>query len=145
MKTQVQLYVKNETLYTRFFGGGLWFINIFRKLPIDIAIDGDKKRYKPQNEPYVIDLEPGVHVIEGRDPRALTKKADKALTGALLGAAAVGAGGGSMLAGAMIGADAASSNVTRTGTCGVELKDGDIIKISCQANRKGAIVFKSVQ
>ena len=74
MKTQVQLYVKNETLWTRFFGGGLWFVNIFRKLPIDIAVDGDKQRYKPRSEPYVIDVQPGLHVIEGRDPRALTKR-----------------------------------------------------------------------
>lgn len=145
MKTQVHLYVKNESFWTRFHGGGLWFINIFRKLPIDIAIDGNKVRYKPQNEPYIIDLAPGVHVIEGRDPRALTKKAGKAVTGAILGAAAMGAGGGSMLAGAMLGADATSSNVTRTGMCGVDMKDGDIIKISCQANSKGAIVFKPMQ
>src|SRR5699024_4364448 len=121
MKTQVQLYVKNETLWTRFFGGGLWFVNIFRKLPIDIAVDGDKQRYSPRSEPYAIDVQPGLHVIEGRDPRALTKKADKALTGAILGAAAMGAGGGSMAAGAILGADAASSNVTRVGLAQLEL------------------------
>lgn len=144
MKTQIQLYVKNESFGTRFFGGGLWFINIFRKLPIDIAIDGNKVRYKPQDEPYVIDLAPGQHIIEGRDPRALGKKADKALTGAIMGAAGLGAGGGSMIAGAVIGASAASSNVTQTGACIAELKDGDIIKLSCQANKKGAIVFKTV-
>lgn len=145
MKAQIHLYVKNESFGTRFFGGGLWFINIFRKLPIDIAIDGNKVRYKPQDEPYVIDLAPGQHMIEGRDPRALTKKADKALTGAIMGAAGMGANGGSMIAGAVIGASAASSNVTRTGACAVELNDGDIIKISCQANKKGAIVFKTVK
>lgn len=145
MKTQVQLYVKNETLWTRFFGGGLWFVNIFRKLPIDIAVDGDKQRYKPRSEPYVIDVQPGLHVIEGRDPRALTKKADKALTGAILGAAAMGAGGGSMAAGAILGADAASSNVTRVGLAQLELKDGDIFKLSCQANSKGGVVFKVIQ
>lgn len=145
MKTQIHLYVKNETFYTRFFGGGLWFINIFRKLPLDIAVDGEKKRLKPQAEAYVFDVEPGVHVIEGRDPRALTKKADKALTGAIMGAAAMGAGGGSMLVGAALGADGASSNVTRTGICSVELKDADIIKISCQANKKGAVIFKAVK
>ena len=104
MKTQLHLYVKNESFGTRFAGGGLWFINIFRKLPIDIAVDGNKVRYKPQDAPYVIDLAPGQHMIEGRDPRALTKKADKALTGAIMGAAGLGAGGGSMIAGAVIGA-----------------------------------------
>ena len=135
MKTQVQLYVKNETLWTRFFGGGLWFVNIFRKLPIDIAVDGDKQRYKPRSEPYVIDVQPGLHVIEGRDP----------LTGAIPGAAAMGAGGGSMAAGAILGADAASSNVTRVGLAQLELKDGDIFKLSCQANRKGGVVFKVIQ
>lgn len=144
MKTQVQLYVKNETLWTRFFGGGLWFINIFRKLPIDIAIDGDKQRYKPQDEPYVIDLEPGIHIIEGRDPRALTKKADKALTGAIMGSAAMGAVGGSMALGALLGADGAASNVSRIGMAQVELKEGDILKISCQADRKGGVVFKAI-
>lgn len=145
MKTQVHLYVKNETLYTRFFGGGLWFINIFRKLPLDIAVDGDKQRYKPQAEPYVLDLAPGTHVIEGRDPRAFTKKASKAMTGAIMGAAAMGAGGGSMISGALLGADAVSSNVTREGMCSVELEEGSIIKISCQANRKGGVVFKAVK
>jgi hypothetical protein len=145
MKTQVHLYVKNESFWTRFSGGGLWFINIFRKLPVDVAIDGNKVRYKPQNEPYVIDVTPGEHVIEGRDPRAATKKANKALTGAIFGASAMGAGGGSMLLGAMMGADAASSNVTKVGLCGVKLNDGDIIKLSCRANKKGAIVFKQLQ
>ena len=84
-------------------------------------------------------------MIEGRDPRALTKKADKALTGAILGAAAMGAGGGFMAAGAILGADAASSNVTRVGLAQLELKDGDIFKLSCQANRKGGVVFKVIQ
>lgn len=145
MKTQIQLYVKNETFYTRFFGGGLWFINIFRKLPLDIAVDGKKERLKPQAEPYVYDVTPGYHVIEGRDPRALTKKADKALMGAIMGSAAIGAAGGSMAMGALLGADAASSNVTRIGMCSVDMKDGSIIKISCQANRKGGVVFRAVK
>lgn len=145
MKTQVHLYVKNETLWTRFFGGGLWFINVFRKLPVDIAVDGKKERLKPKEDPYVYDLAPGEHVIEGRDPRALTKKADKALTGAFLGAAALGAGSGSMSLGALIGADAAMDNVVRTGGCRLTLKDGDIIKLSCQADRKGAVVFRVVK
>lgn len=145
MTTQLHLYVKNESFWTRLSVSGLWFINIFRKLPIDIAVDGNKVRYKPQDEPYVIDLAPGRHIIEGRDPRAFTKKADKALTGAIMGAAGMAAGGGSIISGAVIGANAASSNVTRSGACEVELNDGDIIKLSCQANKKGAIVFKTVE
>lgn len=145
MKTQLHLYVKNESFATRFFGGGLWFINIFRKLPIDVAVDGNLTRYAPKEEPYVIDLAPGVHVIEGRDPRARTKKADKALMGAIMGAGAMGGSGGSLVAGAILGAEAASSNVEQTGACSIELKEGDIIKISCQANKKGAIKFKYVK
>lgn len=146
MKTQVQLYVKNETFYTRFFGGGLWFINIFRKLPLDIKLDGAQaQRLTPKDEPYVFDLAPGQHYMEGTDPRARTKKMDKALTGAILGGTMMGAGGGSMLAGAMLGADATFSNVERTGMCAVDLKDGDVIKISCQATRKGTVIFKVVK
>ena len=57
----------------------------------------------------------------------------------------MGAGGGSMAAGAILGADAASSNVTRVGLAQLELKDGDIFKLSCQANRKGGVVFKVIQ
>lgn len=145
MKTQVHLYVKNETLWTRFFGGGIWFVNIFRKLPVDVAIDGNQVRYKPQSEPYIIDVTPGTHVIEGYDPRSRTKKASKAITGAVLGATLMGAGGGSIIEGAVMGADSVSSNETTTGMCNINLNDGDILKISCQANRKGVVVFKSIQ
>ena len=144
MKTQVHLYVKNETFYTRFFGGGLWFINIFRKLPLEITVNGEAKKLKPQTEPYVYDLEPGRHEILGRDPRQMTKKADKAITGALLGAGAMAAGGGSVLAGAVLGADATQNNVFREGACSLVLKEGDIVKISCQATRKGGVVFKKI-
>lgn len=144
MKTQIQLYVKNETFYTRFFGGGLWFINIFRKLPVEITFQGKVRKLKPQREPYVYDVEPGSYDFFGKDPRALTKKADKAVTGALLGAGMMGGAGGSVLTGAMMGASASQDNIFRDGSCHVTVKDGDILKIPCQANKKGAVVFRKV-
>lgn len=144
MKTQVHLYVKNETLYTRFFGGGLWFINLFRKLPLEITVKGETKKLKPQAEPYVYDFEPGTYEILGRDPRQGTKKADRALTGAIFGAAAAVAGGGSIIAGAQMGADAVRDNVFREGGCRFTLNDGDILRVSCQATKKGGVVFKKM-
>lgn len=144
MKTQLHLYVKNESLYTRFFGGGLWFINLFRKLPLEITVDGEKKKLKPQADPYVYDLAPGRHEVIGKDPRQMTKKADKALTGAVLGASIMAGAGGSIVAGAMLGADATRDNIFREGGCSLNLNDGDIIKVSCQATRKGGVVFKKM-
>lgn len=142
MKTQLSILVKNETFYTRFFGGGLWFINIFKKLPLDVVLDGNKQRLKAAAEPYVFDVTPGEHSLQVIDPRARTKKRDKALTGAIFGAAAVGAAGGPMTLGAALGASGIRAG--QDGLAELYIEEGATLKISCQATRNGDVNIKQL-
>lgn len=87
MKTQVSILVKNESLYSRCMSF-LWFINIFKKMSVQVWIDQDPetartptKTLKASKEPYEIDLEPGPHTLYFTDPRAGSKAAFRKFTG----------------------------------------------------------------
>lgn len=145
MKTQVSILVKNDSLYSRAMTF-LWFINIFKKMSVNVQIDnGQVQALKANDEPYVFDLEPGAHTIVFTDPKAKSKARSRAMTGALLGMAATGAAGGSMLAGAAMGAEAGAGNTIREGVAEFTLADGDIFKLSCQNTRKGGVKVKQIK
>lgn len=143
MKTQVSILIKNESLFSRAMTL-LWFINIFKKMPVDVYIDSEDNKYtlKPNKTPYLIDLEPGEHEILFADPKAKQKAMTKALTGALLGATMAGAGGGSMLGGAAVGYDAAYDGTVRNGAVRFKLNEGDTLKLCAKNKGNGSVKVK---
>lgn len=143
MKTQVSILVKNESLFSRFFSI-LWFINIFKKMSVEVYIDSmdNQRTLKASAEPYLIDMEPGEHQMLFSDPRAASKAAFKGLTGAFLGMAAAGAAGGSMLGGAAMGYDDASGGSVKDNVVSFTLREGDVLKISAQPKHNGSVKVK---
>lgn len=145
MKTQISILVKNDTIYSRLMTV-LWFVNIFRKMSVNVQIDdGEVQKLKASKEPYVFDVEPGVHTITFTDPKSGSKAMTRAMTGAILGAAAGGAGGGSMFAGAAVGAEMAKGNQIREGAAQVTLNEGDVFELWCRNTRKGGVKVKQVK
>ena len=144
MKTQLSVLVKNESLYSRCFSF-LWFINIFRKMSVNVWIDQDPdvvknptRVLKASNDPYEIDL-------YFSDPRAASKARFRAVTGAFVGASFAAGAGGSMLAGASVGADMGAGNSVGVGYASFFLQDGDIFKISAKPTRKGGVKVKQIK
>ena len=93
MKTQVSILVRNASLYAR-AKTLFWFVNIFKKLPVNVWIDEDPETaknptmvLKASEKPYEIDLAPGHHVLYFSDPKAGEKRFTNAVTGAFLGEA----------------------------------------------------------
>ena len=147
MKTQVTVLVKNATLYSRLTGSLLWFIDIFRKMPVNLSIDGaEPVRLKASKTPYVFDVTPGVHQFVFTDPKAKGKRRNKALVGAILGASLEGAAGGSMVGG---GIDAFNS-VNNSGTnyenvANITIDEGAVLEFWCRPTRKGSVKVKEVK
>ena len=151
MKTQLSVLVKNESLYSRCFSF-LWFINIFRKMSVNVWIDQDPdvvknptRVLKASNDPYEIDLVPGPHTVYFSDPRAASKARFRVVTGAFVGASFAAGAGGSMLAGASVGADMGAGNSVGVGYASFFLQDGDIFKISAKPTRKGGVKVKQIK
>lgn len=143
MKTQISILVKNESIFSRFMSF-LWFINIFKKMPVNVWIDDDTtapKVLKANSEPYVFDVTPGYHAVLVTDPRAGSKKAFNAVTGAFVGGA-MGMAGGSTLAGMAAGAEAFSGSTVRDGVVECTLTEGDVLKISVQPKNNGSVKIK---
>lgn len=143
MKTQISILVKNESLVSRFFSF-LWFINIFKKMSVNVWIDDDKvpaKVLKANKEPYLFDVEPGYHQILVTDPRAKSKQAMRAVTGAFVGGS-FGLAAGDGLGGMAAGADLFSGSTIRDGVVECELKEGDVLKISVKPKNNGNVKIK---
>gem|GEM_PF-5805612 len=142
MKSQVSILVKNENIASRFFSL-MWIVNIFKKMSVDMYIDqGAAQRLKARNEPYVIDLTPGQHEIAFTDPRAGGKVAFNSLLGGLFGASMAGAGGGSMIGGAIIGSEASHGTTVKNGVVRFTINEGDILKLSAKPKRDGSVKVK---
>ncbi len=146
MKTQVSILVKNESLFSRFMSF-LWFINIFKKMSVNVFIDSEDnmQTLKASKEPYLIDLEPGEHQLLFTDPRAKSKARMKAVTGAFLGATASGAFGGSFLDGAVMGYDGAYDGTVRNGVIAFTLNEGDVLKLWCKPKSNGSVKVKVIK
>lgn len=143
MKTQVSILIKNESLFSRAWTLW-WFINIFKKMPMDVYIDSEnnKQTLIASDEPYLIDLEPGEHEILFVDPKAKQKKFNSALVGATFGFAAAGVTGGSVLAGTSMGYNAAYDGTVRNGAVRFTLNEGDTLKLQAQAKHNGSVKVK---
>jgi hypothetical protein len=143
MKTQISILVKNESLVSRFFSF-LWFINIFKKMSVNVWIDDDSvpaKVLKANKEPYLFDEEPGYHAILVTDPRAKSKQAMRAVTGAFVGGS-FGLAAGDGLGGLAAGADLFSGSTVRDGVVECDLKEGDVLKISVKPKNNGSVKIK---
>ena len=144
MKTQISILVKNEALLSRFMSF-LWFINIFKRMPVNVWIDnGDAPPIvlKASSEPYVFDVNPGSHSILITDPRAGKKQAFRAVTGAFVGGAfglGVGAGVSGMIAGAELAAGGSQINDS---VVNCNLGPGDVLKISARPKNNGKVKIK---
>ena len=144
MKTQVSVYVKNESIISRFFSL-TWFIDIFRGSSISAYIDGDESRpvkMKASKKPYSLELAPGVHEIYFADNQAKSKNAFNAITGVMLGGAlGLGAGGTLMggTVGAVLGAHASDGPVIDNGAIRFQLQEGENLGIAVKPKRNGAV------
>ena len=145
MKTQISVLVKNEALLSRAYSF-FWFINLFKKMDVDMHIDSENnvKRLKASKEPYLIDVEPGAHVILFTDPRAASKQRMRKVTGGFIGATISGASGGSFLAGGAIGADSVGTSI-KEDVVECSLNPGDTLKLEVKPRSKGGVKVKMVQ
>lgn len=143
MKTQVSILVKNESIVSRFFSF-LWFINIFKKMSVEVYIDSMEHKFvfKARKNPYRINVAPGSHEMMFVDPRAGSKAAFKGITGAIFGAAMSGAGGGSMIGGAAMGYDDWSGTSVKDNIVSFTLNEGDILKLSVKPKHNGSVKVK---
>lgn len=144
MKTQISILVKNESLLSRFMSF-LWFINIFKRMPVNLWIDdmnGNPNVLKAHRNPYIVDIEPGYHQLMFTDPRAKNKQAFRAVTGAFVGGA-FGLAAGDGLFGAAAGAEAfAGGSTVRDNIVECTLNEGDLLKLSVKPKRNGSVKVK---
>lgn len=143
MQTQISVLVKNESLLSRFMSW-MWFINIFKKMSVNCFLDGSEEAQvlKARKEPYLIDVEPGVHEIMFTDPRAKSKNAFRSATGALVGGAfGLAAGGSSAISGAMIGAQDARTAI-HDSAVQCTLQEGDVLRLSVKPKNNGSVKVK---
>ena len=148
MKTQLSILVKNESLFSRFFSL-LWFINIFKKMPVEYSMDEGTfpgTTLTASNKPYLIDVTPGAHRIYFKDPRAASKKGFRKFCGAIVGAVFGFAAGNAstMFLGGAAGADSAGSTMSDVNISYLDftVQDGDILKISVQPKGSGKVKVK---
>ena len=143
MKTQISILVKNESLLSRFMSF-LWFINIFKKMSVNVWIDDDSGKphvLTAREKPYVVNVAPGHHDLLFTDPRAKSKQAFKMATGAFAGFA-FGLGAGAGMAGAAAGADLFSGAQIRDGVVSCNLNEGDRLNIMVKPKHNGSIKIK---
>ncbi len=144
MKTHISILVKNEALLSRFMSF-LWFINIFKKMRVNVWIDDETippAVLKANKKPYVFEVDPGFHEIKVTDPRAGSKQAFKAVTGAFVGGAfglAAGDGLGGMVSGAEL---ASGGSMVRDSIVSCNLNQGDMLKISVKPKSNGSVKIK---
>lgn len=146
MKTQVAIYVKNESIISRFFSL-TWFIDIFRGSSINAYVDDDNAhpiKLKASSKPHILDLAPGVHSIYFKDNEAMGKKAFNAFTGTVVGGT-LGMGTGSVLAGtvgSIVGSGALKNPVIDNGAIQFNLDEGKTLSISIKPKRNGTVNIK---
>lgn len=146
MKTQISIQVKNENWMSRCMSIYMSF-GLFVKAKVNMYIDNPDSKpviLKACKKPYIIDIEPGEHVI------AFTAKSkanvDKLIGGAFAGVIGLGGGitraaafakGGSDFAAGVMGHSRVQDNLLEC-----SLKEGDLLKIQIQPKRNGAVKIK---
>lgn len=138
MKTQISILVKKEGFLTSSFTvHPIWDRSprSFVKVWID-SENSEPLELVPRKEPYLIDVEPGVHELLFKDgaKKMSLGKTVKASLAIGLGAFAFGATGrlGSAVDMATTIALGSSGKKIEDGYAAFELKEGDVFKLSCQ-------------
>lgn len=114
------------------------------KAKIGIFIDDEKEGtlYEASKTPYEISLTPGVHRISMIDPAKDSKKGNVNLMGSIIGFSA-GSGLAEQISVGEIGKSLAGAMFkTDDGYLDLDLKDGDILKVQCQAGIGGKVSIK---
>ena len=114
------------------------------KAKIGIFIDDEKEGtlYEASKTPYEISLTPGVHRISMIDPAKDSKKGNVNLMGSIIGFSA-GSGLAEQISVGEIGKFLAGAMFkTGDGYLDLDLKDGDILKVQCQAGIGGKVSIK---
>ena len=142
MKTQISILVKNESLYAK-CKSFLWFVNIFQKSKMIVMIDGKENILKASKTPYVFDVTPGYHSIQFKDKREGSKRSFDKFTKGFTGFA-IGLGGGASTAMDMAATFTSSGINIQDNLVEIQLQDGDILKLSCKADRKGRVKVKQI-
>lgn len=148
MKTQISIQVKNENWMSRCMSIYTTF-GLFVKAKVNMYIDNPDSKpviLKACKKPYIIDIEPGEHVI------AFTAKSkanvDKLIGGAVVGAIGLGVGGGITSAAAFAkgGSDFVAGVMghsrVQDNLLECSLKEGDLLKIQIQPKRNGVVKIK---
>lgn len=151
MKTQISILVKKEA----FFAAGFTIHPIWDKSPrsfVKVWIDSENSEpleLVPRKEPYLIDVEPGVHELLFKDGKKKVSFGKMAKVGLSigLGAFALGMGGsfGSAIDTATSVALGSSGKKIKDNYAAFELKEGDVFKLSCQVkNTSGTVKIKAL-
>ena len=149
MKTQISIQVNNENWLSR-CNSLLGFFGIFQKAKVDVYVDNTNVKplvLKARKEPYVLDIEPGEHVLVfGTKGRAGYDKFIAGSVGAMIG---MGSGNLSTTIAAAQGAsDFAAAfqghNTVKDNQLICTLREGDLLKISIQPKRNGIVKIKTL-
>ena len=149
MKTQISIQVKNENWISRCMSIYM-SLGLFVKEKVKVYVDDANAEpliLKARKEPYVVDVEPGEHmlVFEAKGKAG----ADKFFAGAI--GTMIGMGSGN-LGTTMAAAQGASDFVTafqghnkiKDNQLVCVLKEGDILKIRVQPKRNGVVKIKEL-
>lgn len=142
MKTQLSILVKKESLFSTMFA---WH-PIWDRSPrsyIKVWIDSETAKpleLVPRKEPYLIDLEPGVHQLVIKDGKKKIGM-DKIFKVSMVMATSA------LFSSLDAGADVAlgmSGKKIEDGYAAFELGEGDTFKISCKATNTGVVKVKAI-
>lgn len=146
MKTQLAIRVRKEGLISKGYGKPyLGPFALFGKRPVILSIDGHEQKLLPQKEPHMIDIVPGTHTIDFIDPQRKWKKFEKNVSKATFSAIGLAAGGvsggliGGMAMGKAFGSVSDAFFVGENGNLEVNIKEGDIIRLTCKAKANGTV------
>ena len=149
MKTQISIQVKNENWLSR-CNSLLGFYGILKKSKIKVYVDNANVEplvLKARKEPYVLDLEPGEHILVFETKgRAGYDKFIAGTVGAMIG---MGSGNlGTTIAAAQGASDFAAAfqghNTVKDNQLICTLCEGDLLKISIQPKRNGIVKIKTL-
>lgn len=147
MKTQISIQVNNENWLSRCMSIYMSF-GLFVKAKVKVYIDSANVKplvLKARKEPYILDLEPGEHmlVFEAKGKA----DADKFFAGAVGAMIGMGSGNlGTTIAAAQGASDFANAfqghNTVKDNQLVCTLHEGDMLKISIQPKRNGVVKIK---
>lgn len=114
------------------------------KAKIGILIDDEEEGtlYEASKTPYEINLQPGFHRITMIDPAKDNKKGNVNLIGSIIGVVEGNGIADTMATSRFAKSMAGAMFKTGDGYLDLNLKDGDIIKVQCQAGIGGKVSIK---